>query len=92
MAHISPIENEHIPPFDKFDMISIEQINTEIKNIVVHKSSGIHNISSYVMKMCFQILNEKLLVIVNKSLFQGYFPMGWRCATVVPIPKVNIPK
>ena len=44
------------------------------------------------MKMCFNILNVQLLVIFNKSLFQGYFPLGWRKATVVPIPKVTIPK
>ena len=57
--------------------------------MAIHKSSGIQNLSSYVMKM-FDILN--VLVIMNKSLFQGYFPIGWRKATVVPIPKVSIPK
>ena len=29
---------------------------------------------------------------MNKSLFQGYFPVMWRHATIVPIPKVSIPK
>ena len=29
---------------------------------------------------------------MNKSLFEGYFPLGCREATVVPIPKVTIPK
>ena len=42
--------------------------------------------------MCFEILTPQLLVIINKSLFNGYFPIGWRKATVVPIPKVNIPE
>ena len=67
-------DNKHVFPLDEFNMISIEQLNSEIKNIAIHKSSGIHNRSSYVMKMCFMIFNEKLLVIMNKSLFQGYFP------------------
>ena len=44
------------------------------------------------MKLCFEILNEKLLVIMNKSLFQGYFPQKCRMATIIPIPKVSIPK
>ena len=44
------------------------------------------------MKTCFNILNVQLLVIMNKSLSQGYFPMGWRKATVVPIPKLKVPK
>ena len=29
---------------------------------------------------------------MNKSLFAGYFPLRWRKATVVSIPKVNIPE
>ena len=29
---------------------------------------------------------------MNKSLFNGYFPLKWRKATIVPIPKVNIPE
>ena len=44
------------------------------------------------MKLCFDILKEKLLVVMNKSLYQGYFPIMWRHATIVPIPKVSIPK
>ena len=92
MATHTNLDNRNIPLLDKFDMISIEQINAEIKNIAIYTSSGIHNLSSYVVKLCFQILNEKLLVIMNKSLFQGYFPVKWRCTTLVPIPKVSIPK
>ena len=83
---------ENVPPMTNFKMITLDQLDDEIQNIAVHKSSGIHNMSSYVVKMCFTILNEYLLVIMNKSLFQGYFPLGWRRATVVPIPKVPIPK
>ena len=44
------------------------------------------------MKLSFNILKEKLLVIMNKSLFQGYFPIMWRHATIVPILKVSIRK
>ena len=49
-------------------------------------------ISSYVLKLCLEVLNEKLLVIMNKYLFQGYFPLKWRTASVVPIPKITIAK
>ena len=73
-------------------MLTVDSLNDEIKKIDIHKSSGIQNLSSYVIKKCFNILNVQLLVIMNKSLFQGYFPKGWRKATVVPIPKVPIPK
>ena len=86
------IVRDEIIPLDSFEMITVDSLNDELKKIAIHKSSGIQNLSSYVMKMCFNILNVQLLVIFNKSLFQGYFPIGWRKATVVPIPKVPIPK
>ena len=80
-----------IEPFDQFDYITEDELVKEIKNISIYKSSGL-NISTYFLKICFEILTPQLLVILNKSLFNGYFPIGWRKATVVPIPKVNIPE
>ena len=87
-----PNINNGIPPISNFHMITLDQLNKEISNICVYKSSGIMGLSSYVLKLCFEILNEKLLVIMNKSLFKGYFPKKWRVATIVPIPKIPIPK
>ena len=63
-------------PMDNFEIIDIEILNAEIKKIAIHKSSGIRSLSSYVMKLCLQILNVQLLVIMNKLLFQGYFSYG----------------
>ena len=77
---------------NNFKLITMQQLEKEIKNISVHKSSGIQHLSAYVLKLCFNILKEKLLVVMNKSLFQGYFPKMWRHATIIPIPKVTIPK
>ena len=48
-------QNENVVPLDKFLMVTMEQLDEEIKNIAVHKSSGIHNLSSYVVKMCFKV-------------------------------------
>ena len=75
-----------------FRMINIQQLEKEINGIAVHKSSGIQNLSSYVLKLCFDVLKDQLLVIMNKSMFQGYFPKLWRRAIIVPIPKIPIPK
>ena len=80
-----------IEPLDKFELITEDELLKEIKKISIYKSSGL-NVSTYFLKICFEILTPQLLVIMNKSLFNGYFPMGWRKATVVPIPKVNIPE
>ena len=76
---------------DMFHTVSEADLIIEINKISIYKSSGILNMPSYILKLCFQILAPKLLVIMNKSLFNGYFPKLWRKAIVVPIPKVNNP-
>ena len=73
-----------------FQTITEEKL-TEINKISIYKSSGLKNMPSYLLKSCFRILITQLLVIMNKSLFNGYFPLMWRKAIIVPIPKVNIP-
>ena len=58
-------------------MIYIYLLEKDFSWVLIYRSSGILNLSSYIVKWCFQILNEKLLVIINKSLFQEYFPIKW---------------
>ena len=59
-----------ITPLSKLQMITLEQLDIEISNISVYKSSGITCLSSHVLKLCFEILNEKLLVIMNNLCSQ----------------------
>ena len=75
-----------------FELITIDQLVKKINNISVYKSSGMQYLSAYIVKMCFDVLKDQLLVFMNKLLFQGYFPKMWRHATIIPIPKVNVPK
>ena len=79
-----------IEPLDTFEYITEEALLQEIKNISVHKSSGLE-LPSYFLKICFELVSIRLLVIMNKSLHTGYFPIKWRRAIIVPIPKINIP-
>ena len=78
-------------PFERFALVSEEELTQEIKKINIYKSLGL-NVSTYFLKMSFVITTPKLLKNFNKSLFNGYFPKKWRTATIVPIPKVNIPE
>ena len=81
-----------VQPITRFKCIDEAALLEEINKISIYKSSGISNVPTYFLKMGFKILSEYLLVIINKSLFTGYFPINWRKAIVVPIPKVNIPE
>ena len=37
-------------------------------------------------------LAEPLTAIFNASLCEGYVPLGWKLANVVPLPKQNPPR
>ena len=43
-----------IEPFDTFEYITEEMLIQEIKNISVHKSSGL-DLPSYFLKVCFEL-------------------------------------
>ena len=80
-----------VTPIDRFHSIHEEDLLKELNKISIYKSSGITDMPSYLLKLSFIVLIQKLLIIMNKSLFFGYFPQMWRKAIIVPIPKVNIP-
>ena len=71
-------------------MVVYKDLMLEIKKICIYKSSSNKGICSHFLKMCFEKIALNLLVIMKKSLFTG-FPFKLRKATVVPIPKTNIP-
>ena len=78
-------------PIDILHIIREEDLLIEMNKISIYNSSEILNVPPYLLKLCFQKLVQYLLVIMNKSLFNRYFPKSWRKAIVVPIPKVSNP-
>ena len=82
----------NIRPIERFECIREEDLLKEINKIPIYKSSGLKNLPSYILKLCFKALSKQLLIIINKSLYNGYFPKAWRKAIVVPIPKISIPE
>ena len=74
------------------ELFTLEEVILEINNINIYKSSGINNISSWILKDIWQIYPELLLNILNKAIRDGTFPMAWKHGTVIPIPKVPNPQ
>ena len=84
--------NVNIPAsIDRFKSIKEDELLKELEKNPIFKSSGLPNMPTYLLKLCFLVLINQLLIIMNKSLFNGYFPKNWLKAIVVPIPKINIP-
>ena len=58
-----------------------------IKEINISKSSGLDNISSFIIKEAFEILLPEVTFMFNLSIRTSEFPEAWKQALVVPIPK-----
>ena len=79
MYNIISIDDETI--FDIADVIKL------IKNIDVHKSSGIEYLPSFILKDVFEVIPAQRTHLFNKSMALGIFPDSWAIGTVTPIPK-----
>ena len=83
----SPIDNNlNEKSLEKFNRTEVLRI---IKDINVSKSSGLDNISSFIIKEAFQILLPEVTHLNNLSIEKSNFPSAWKLALVIPIPKTG---
>ena len=65
----------------KFEVLSV------VKEINISKSSGLDNISSFIVKVLFTALLVQVTYMFNLSIGTATFPNPWKSALVIPIPK-----
>ena len=74
------------PPWS-LSKFSEDEVLRAVRDIDVHKSSGLKHINNAVLKSILKDLIEQLTFILNLSLSCGSFPNSWKDALVIPIPK-----
>ena len=84
-AYYDPIYNR-ISDDDDVVFTNIDILRV-VKNIDVHKGSGIDFLPSFILKDCFEVLTEQLTYLFNQSISLSIFPECWKVATITPIPK-----
>ena len=67
--------------------VNLKNINDVISNICITKSSGLHYISSKVLKDAFEAVPHVLLHIMNVAINTNIFPTEWKNATIIPLEK-----
>ena len=65
----------------------VDDVVMLVKNINVHKGSGIEYMPSFILKDVFEVIPLQLTYLFNQSISLGVFPKSWAIATVTPIPK-----
>jgi len=66
----------------------IEQLLARIR---LHKSPGPDGLPNWFLRDFASIVCEPLAAIYNASIREGYFPLTWKSAEVVPVPKTHPP-
>ena len=72
-----------------FDDILQAEVYKVGKGINVSKSSGLDNVSSFIVKEAFTILLAQITHLSNLSLHTSIFTKDWKEALVIPIPKTG---
>jgi hypothetical protein len=67
------------------------QVERKLSAINSHKSNGPDELPNWVLCNFSRWLAEPICAIYNASLRQGEVPAAWKCANVVPVPKVKAP-
>ena len=70
-----------------FTDVTETEVYRVVRDINVSKSSGLTNISSFIIKEAFGMLIPEVAYMYNLSLKSSNFPDPWKSATVIPIPK-----
>ena len=70
-----------------FGQLTESGVHNVVKDINISKSSGIDNISSFILKETFSILTTEITYMFNLSLQKAIFPSTFKRALVIPIPK-----
>ena len=65
----------------------MEEVLKIVREINVSKSSGLPNVSSFIIKEAFTILAPQVTHMLNLSIATSIFPDAWKQALVIPIPK-----
>ena len=87
--HFDKIPVDFVP--ESF-IITEHQVESELAKLNIHKATGPDDIPNWVLKSCAPILAGPICSIFNASVSQGTIPSLWKCADVIPVPKVAKPK
>ena len=76
--------SENICSFEEITKVGVLKA---VQSINISKSSGLNDISSFVVKEVFSILLSQITHLLNLALHISIFPDAWKEALIIPIPK-----
>lgn len=81
--------NNGLPPRGKQILTSSEEILNIIQNRPNKKSFGVDEMPFFLIRKFSPPIMTFLTAFFNNLLANGYFPVAWKVAQIIPIPKPN---
>ena len=69
------------------NLVTNTEIETCLRSLKRKKSSGLDNISPFVLKDCLRVIALTLSHLINLSFTTGVYPTEWKTSKVIPIYK-----
>ena len=72
-------------------IVQIDEVEKALFNININKAIGPDEIPNWILRDLCQELAKPICAIFNSSIREGFIPMLWKSANVIPVPKCNHP-
>lgn len=69
-----------------FSLVDNDKILT-VLNKIKSNASGADEINLHMIKICYPVIKNHLLHIINCCLLESHFPNKWKSAHIIPLPK-----
>ena len=87
-SKVNPCQYVHkVPDIFRFTTVTEGEICRIVYNMKPKTSSGIDNISNWLLKKLIHVIKLPLCMIIKRSLFEGVYPDLLKIATVHPLHK-----
>ena len=95
-ADLRPLDDSSIPPPpvvvpDEFT-ISLADVEGKLSRVKVHKAPGPDGLPNWLLRDFSSHLAGPVCAIYNASVREGFVPLSWKEANVVPVPKIQPPR
>lgn len=74
-------------PNDHLHLTRVSEVNEIINSLNAKRSSGLDNLSNFLVKKLPPSAMDFLVILFNNCLNNGYFPKAWKMAKIYPLVK-----
>ena len=94
-SHLEPLKpwtNNDIHDIPSRYIIPEEKVAKKLMSTKITKAPGPDGVPNWILHDLAGLISHPVCAIFNSSIREGYLPLIWKSANVVPVPKVHPPR